>query len=398
MPPVPTRRLTEAIYDAAIDPGQWAQVMSLMKQGFATGAETLYYLDFNHDLVKPLNIGGIDEFWVRCFDDRYFTPDNPWTLCAPLHRPGAVRTDEIMAAYFGDPEILRRSQYFNDWMRPQDLHHTIGTTLLSESGIILNLTLLRSEKVGGFRREEVRAFERTCIDLRRAFRIAMRVDALTARGQVTLAALDALPHGVVLLDSEGRVQCCNAVGERLLRKGDGLTVRHGRLAAHDAGAQHRLGDFLHHLAVPGDAGGGSSWIAVPRRDGKEPLILRGVRLSAGRYTFVVEQPTIMLVISDPAALPPPPLAALRQRYGLTAAEGRLAEALVAAGDLRAAAETAGMTYETARWYLKILFQKTDTNRQAALITRLLGEAPALATPSEEPRPRLKTRPTARHRR
>jgi DNA-binding CsgD family transcriptional regulator len=392
------RRLTEAIYDAAVDPGQWAQVMSLMKQGFATGAETFYYLDFNADSVRPFHVDGISPSYLRLFDDRYFTPDNPWIGCEPLHRPGVVRTDERLAAYFRDPQILRRSEYFNDWMRPQDLHHTLGTTLLSEGGIVANLTLLRSEKVGGFRPKEVRAFERACIDLRRAFRVAMRVDALTARGQVTLAALDALPHGILLLDPGGRVQCCNAIGERLLRDGDGLTVRHGRLAAPYPGAQPRLDEFLYHLADPEDAGGGSSWIAVPRRNGKEALTLRGVRLSAGRYTFAVEQPTIMLVISDPAAVLPPPLAALRQRYGLTATEARLAEALVAVGDLKTAAGIAGMTYETARWYLKILFQKTETNRQAALVARLLKDAPALASPPEEPRHRPKARLAARRRR
>ena len=37
--------LTEAIYDAAVTPAAWSQVMRLMKDSFTTGAETLYGLD-----------------------------------------------------------------------------------------------------------------------------------------------------------------------------------------------------------------------------------------------------------------------------------------------------------------------------------------------------------------
>lgn len=72
-------------------------------------------------------------------------------------------------------------------------------------------------------------------------------------------------------------------------------------------------------------------------------------------------------------MPPPAGELIRQRYGLTPAETRLALALVAESSLRRAAEAAGMTYETARWYMKILFQKTATGRQAALVARLVRD-------------------------
>jgi DNA-binding CsgD family transcriptional regulator len=385
------QHLTEAIYDAAVDPGQWTQVMRHIKRNFATGAETFYYLDLNKDAMKPVHVDGISQFYLQAFEDRYFTPGNPCLSCEPLHRPGTIRSDALMAAYFRDPQIRRRSEYFNDWMRPQDLHHTMGTTLLDECGVILNLTLLRSEKVGGFASPELRAFERLCIHVRRAFRIAMRLGAVTAREQVTLAALDALPYAIALLDPAGRLLCANAAGERLLRDGRGLTVQGGRLVARNSAAQQRLGAFLRRLADPEDTGAGPDFIAIDRQEGAGSLVLRGVRLSAGRYTFASEQPTVMLLISDPAASPPAPAAALRRRYGLTAAEARLAEALLAGGRLREAAETVGMSYETARWYLKILFQKTETNRQATLVARLLKDTSALLVAPPSPAPRRNAR-------
>jgi len=44
--------------------------------------------------------------------------------------------------------------------------------------------------------------------------------------------------------------------------------------------------------------------------------------------------------------------------------------------LREAAKVRATSYETARWRLKILFQKTGTHRQAELIRLLLSEAPS----------------------
>ena len=62
---------------------------------------------------------------------------------------------------------------------------------------------------------------------------------------------------------------------------------------------------------------------------------------------------------------------LRLLFDLTPTEARLARALLEEEDLRLAAMAVGMTYQSARVYLKRIFQKTATNRQASLI-RLLG--------------------------
>ena len=53
-----------------------------------------------------------------------------------------------------------------------------------------------------------------------------------------------------------------------------------------------------------------------------------------------------------------------QRYGYTRTEARLAALLAEGHALRDAAETIGVTYGTARVYLKTVFEKTDVHTQA----------------------------------
>jgi DNA-binding CsgD family transcriptional regulator len=83
----------------------------------------------------------------------------------------------------------------------------------------------------------------------------------------------------------------------------------------------------------------------------------------------------MIVIRDLDAVPAPPVARLQQLFRLTRAEARLAAALALGQALKDHADTAGITDQTARWYLKQAFQKTETHSQAqrvALLGRLLA--------------------------
>jgi DNA-binding CsgD family transcriptional regulator len=58
---------------------------------------------------------------------------------------------------------------------------------------------------------------------------------------------------------------------------------------------------------------------------------------------------------------------LKERFDLTRAEARLVVHLVQGSSLRSSAHALGVQYETARTYLKSIFQKTGTHRQPQLV-------------------------------
>jgi DNA-binding CsgD family transcriptional regulator len=380
----PPHALTDAIYDAALDPAAWSDVMALLKRRFDTGIEGLYFLDFTGNALHPVHISGVSAFYYGTFPDRYFTPDNPWTRSAPLHRLGVVRTDTRLGAYFRDPAILMKSQYYNDWLRPQALAHSMGTTLFAEAGVMANFTLLRARAAGSYTEDEVAAFTEICGHLKRALTIARRLETATAKSSATTEALDCLPYGVAFVDLAGRLVHANRAAEALLAKRDGLTVRAGRLVAADLRDRARLDALLAACAHDGPASARHA-VILRREHGEQPLTVSALRLSGQRASFLAPAPHILLLIADPTTVRPDPGDLLRQRYDLTPAEARLALTLRAGHGVRRAAEEAGMTYETARWYLKIIFQKTGTRRQAELVARLLQDATVpLSDPAHVP--------------
>jgi DNA-binding CsgD family transcriptional regulator len=366
--------LTESIYDAAIEPAGWARVMTMLKDNFSTGAEALYFLDYDRHAVRPVHVWGVEDRFLRTFDACFYAADNPFTRAPALHKPGIVRTDEDVLSYLGDPGSLRKSQYYNEWLQPQDFGHTIGTTLLAEEGVLLNFSLLRSAGVGSFGAREVAEFTRLCRHLQRAFRVAMRLETLASRRSMSFEALEHLRFGVAFLGLRGELLHCNSVAEAVIRAGDGLTLRNGRLAAVEMTMHRNLGALLRRVAHERDPAGraGTASLTVRRRHAR-PLTVSAIRVSPGGASFVAAKPAILLMIAEPDAAPPTDFERVRRLYRLAPAESRLAQALLAGGGLKRAAEAAGMTYETARWYLKILFQKTGTNRQAELVALLLGD-------------------------
>jgi DNA-binding CsgD family transcriptional regulator len=58
---------------------------------------------------------------------------------------------------------------------------------------------------------------------------------------------------------------------------------------------------------------------------------------------------------------------IEKRFDLTPAQARLVSHLVAGVSLRSSAEVLGVKYETARTYLRSVFEKTGTHRQTELV-------------------------------
>jgi DNA-binding CsgD family transcriptional regulator len=65
-------------------------------------------------------------------------------------------------------------------------------------------------------------------------------------------------------------------------------------------------------------------------------------------------------------------AVLRDKFGLTPGESRLALRLVSGETLQTAASALDISYESARSVLKNIFAKTGTHRQAQLVVIILS--------------------------
>jgi DNA-binding CsgD family transcriptional regulator len=79
----------------------------------------------------------------------------------------------------------------------------------------------------------------------------------------------------------------------------------------------------------------------------------------------------MLLITDPDKSPRVLPEIIGPLFDLTLSESRLAAEIASGATLDMAAENLGLTVSTVRTYLKQIFSKTDTSRQAELVRLIL---------------------------
>ncbi len=204
----------------------------------------------------------------------------------------------------------------------------------------------------------------------RSLELFVRLQQAEARKSAMRAVMNALPIGVLWVDATGRLLETNEAGNDILKTGEGVRVREGRVELSDPQESQQL---LHALKDP-DGHEESDRAAAARRGfrtsragGRVPLYVRVVRLG----TFSQDEPTAFIAVSDPERPWPLPVEQLIEQYDLTAAQARVASMLVSGMSVDQIAHQTGRSPSTIRTELKQVFARTGARRQPELVRTLL---------------------------
>jgi DNA-binding CsgD family transcriptional regulator len=170
---------------------------------------------------------------------------------------------------------------------------------------------------------------------------------------------------VVLIDSHGKVFKANSSALRLLV--DGVQIEEGVLTVSHPPAMAALNAALSDL-LRRHAGGLSPPVPLPRK-GRRPLLAYPAKFSSAVANSFADCQA-MIVLIDPDAGRKPPEAALRKAFRRTEAEARLGALLASGESVETVAERLGITKETSRSQLKMIFAKVGVHRQPALVAVL----------------------------
>ena len=184
------------------------------------------------------------------------------------------------------------------------------------------------------------------------------------------AAVNNSDVAILLVNNHGRLLFTNAAADTLIAAGDGLK-RNGRmLSGMKLADTLRLQAAIEHVVTGADgfAAAPTPVVALTRKS-RRPLLAAVVPSDAA--SGLAEESAAIVYICDPDQDLTRLVAPACKLYGLSPVETRLTCLLAEGICLADAAERIRVREHTARSYLKQIFLKTDTNRQAELVWLML---------------------------
>jgi DNA-binding CsgD family transcriptional regulator/PAS domain-containing protein len=360
-------RLVDGIYAAALDARLWPTVLEAVSDRIGALQACLTRLSHVDSDGEGI-VSRIDPAAVQAFYE-YYRTRNVFTMVDDVSawkrgwRPTVVTTADVMPV-----DDYYRTEYFNDFMRPQDAGATLHVRLELDESTSAAIAFGRSIRKSEFTPEAMETAQRLQPHLIRAYKMARLLATGPGVSTDLSRTLETTGQAVLIVDHDMALRHANPAAERLLRGGSGLTVLNGRVTAAESDGAKRLAQLVAQATAHSERSGGALSLLRP---GHLPLALRVAPL-AGEAMPIFARPRMALICAtDLEAEIPAPEAELRSLFGLTPAEARLAAAVFEGLSLPEAADRFGISVNTTRFQLARVFDKTGAARQADLVKLMM---------------------------
>jgi DNA-binding CsgD family transcriptional regulator len=356
----------DALYGAVGHPGRWQEVIAaltrLLGDGYGYGA--IMHRDKRTETHLVL-AGNLPPNYVETYEAHYAFV-NPLSLATNRRRPLLQANDDVVAA--GDFES---SEFYFDWMRHLGARHPMNTYVPIGHDGTIEFSFCRPQRQGPFDQTECDMMLWLIPHIRRAVELSRRLEIAEASRTVLTLTSRSFGSGLMVVDSDRRVLFMDTEAERLIRNGNGLSIRNGRLRA-GHGTDDRLGHAIMTATGRGRStvGRTSEVLTAPRGEGLAPLSIAVTPMDERDRPAGLIGPLAFVAVSMPERAEQLPEEGLRVLFDLTPAEARLVTALCSGETLAGYAGATGATLNTVKTHLKHVFEKTGETRQTDLVRRV----------------------------
>lgn len=352
--------LIDVLYETVLEPNRLNEALTLCGEYVGASGTQLLTIDKKTNSVIH-QVLTTAEFAQQSRDDYHLNVNPTELMIKRAMIQNALFNEWRCCHHFLDPNYL---------FHPRTLHSMGG--YIDDNDDASNLLIMYREHgqhpFDSAAQQSVLHFSK---HFQRAMRLQQYTQNLHAKIELGARAIDALALPMLIVNAKGVILHLNAGATLLLNNRDsGLTGKMGGLYATDLACKPKLTALLAQ-ATAAPATGGAMFLS-----GDEPRQVFVTPLPAASPLVRDWQTPLALVLVTGAEKNQSALQLLGSLYDLSPAELRIASALLTGKSLEEYCQASGVTINTVRSQLKILFSKTSTRKQAELVA-LLSRAPPL---------------------
>jgi DNA-binding CsgD family transcriptional regulator/PAS domain-containing protein len=274
-------------------------------------------------------------------------------------------------------DVLHRSDAYKQILDPADVEYSLVVALPEEDGSSTMMGVFRGKSATHFHEHDVELFGQLVPYVKQAIKISEHLARLDMQKNRALEALDNIPIGILLATSGARVVQLNATAKRALDLHDGLALRHDVIRLHNPSEEAALHAAIGRAVARAVHGQRQTCeaVSIARPSGSEPFAAIVSTLWGNHLRFGLsrlDEPLASVFLSIPEAPREAPAELLQRLFGLTPAQARISEFLVAGDTLDHAAKRLGISVDTARIHLKRVFENVGVHKQSELIAKILA--------------------------
>lgn len=358
------RELTDLIYAALLRERSWQDFLDRLNGLIPGGVSTLFFHDQGSGEGGISLASGLEAGDARRYAEHYVGL-NPWMR--------HVGRTPLGTGIIGERIVPRdefvRTEYYADFLRLRDIEAGIGVTLWRESACSFLLSTLTSRIDPDENQRVADLLTRLAPHLTRAFRYYRSGQFGGAAARFGISLFESSRVGVIIAGEGSTIRAASPRGEAHLADGAAVSLSAlGTLRLRDETAAALLGQMLSR-----NYAGPSSWSG---HSGAHRLTL--IKAPDDGTAGYFCGPSVALLVEEAgAARAGADVTWLVHRFGLTPAETRVVEGIVAGLTLAEVAHAAGISRETVRTQVKAVYAKTGARSQAELVRLALSHpAPA----------------------
>jgi len=358
------------LYEAAVDPHRRRRSLGALAQSMNANGALYLVWDRDKGEARLCEAGGsLPVDYVSRYREKWGRED-PRRLSLEKSRCGSILAS--------DRETDARSRpmnfFYERFLLPRRIAHTVAANLTPINRCYSQIYVERGVDQLPFSVEDVQVFRGFVHHMLIAEHIA-REFALRQREVLQFERiLDSLNFGAIAIDSTAKVVYQNAVADEILSAKDSLSLVGGRL--HAGGSlrlERRLRSVLNHAVGKSNYSG---VLRLERHSGKQPYVINVTRLQAPENGG----PLGLVIVTDAERGDRELPSRLKELFGLSKAEARVAARIAEGFRLPEIAAEFGVRMSTIRTQLRAVLKKLHVKRQADVVRLVLALPPV--RPSE----------------